>query len=284
MLKINKVYCADCLDGMKEVDSNSIRLCVTSPPYADKRDHDYGGIPAEEYVEWFLPRADQLYRVLTEDGTFILNIKEGVEDCERETYVYELVLALKKRGWVWTDEFIWHKKNCYPGKWPNRFKDGWEHIYQFNKSKKYYLNKEAVKVPVKESTKKRTAKMYKNDDKKVFRDTNSGFSFKMTNLVGKDDCYPSNVLWMPTECTNVNHSAAFPRDLPRFFIRAFSKPRDIVIDPFMGRGTTAIEAQENNRDFIGFEKVPAHVDTANHYLFSDSMTLESFIEKVKANA
>src|SRR3990170_2807823 len=104
----------------------SIDLIVTSPPYADRRENTYGGIKPEKYVDWFLPISEQLFRVLNPTGTFILNIKEKSENGERHTYVIELILELRRQGWFWTEEFIWHKKNCYPGKWPNRFRDAWE--------------------------------------------------------------------------------------------------------------------------------------------------------------
>ena len=88
-------------------------------------------------MEWFLPIADELQRVLKPTGTFVLNIKERVVKGERHTYVLELILAMRQRGWLWTEEFIWHKKNCYPGKWPNRFRDAWERLLQFNLQRKF---------------------------------------------------------------------------------------------------------------------------------------------------
>ena len=64
-----------------------------------------------------------------------LNIKENVIHGEKSSYVLELILALRRQGWLWTEEFIWHKKNSVPGKWPNRFRDGWERLLQFNNRK-----------------------------------------------------------------------------------------------------------------------------------------------------
>src|SRR5437588_7979061 len=98
--QINKIFCGDCLDVLKIIPTNSVDLIVTSPPYADRRIHTYGGIHPDEYVKWFLPRAEEFKRVLKPTGTFILNIKERVEKGERHTYVLELVLALKKQGWL----------------------------------------------------------------------------------------------------------------------------------------------------------------------------------------
>jgi site-specific DNA-methyltransferase (adenine-specific)/site-specific DNA-methyltransferase (cytosine-N4-specific) len=120
------LYLGDSKKELKKIKDNTVDLIVTSPPYADQRKSTYGGITHDKYVEWFLPISEQLLRVLKPSGTFILNIKEKVVDGERSTYVMELIIAMRKQGWLWTEEFIWHKKNSYPGKWPNRFRDSWE--------------------------------------------------------------------------------------------------------------------------------------------------------------
>lgn len=96
----------DCATVLKTIPSNSIDLIVTSPPYADQRKKTYGGIHADKYVEWFMPIADELQRVLKPTGSFILNIKERVVDGERHTYVIELIIEMRKRGWLWTEEYI----------------------------------------------------------------------------------------------------------------------------------------------------------------------------------
>ena len=132
---ISDFYLGDCLDVLKALQSNSVDLIVTSPPYSDQRKGTYGGIHPDNYVEWFLPKSNELLRVLKSTGTFILNIKEKVVNGERHTYVLDLIKGMRKQGWLWTEEFIWHKKNCHPGKWPNRFRDSWERLLQFNKSK-----------------------------------------------------------------------------------------------------------------------------------------------------
>ena len=110
------VILGDCLDVLKKTPDDSIDLVITSPPYADQRKGTYGGIHPDKYAEWFLPITAELLRVLNPKGTFILNIKEKVANGERHTYVMEMIIAMRKQGWLWTEEFIWHKKNCFPGK------------------------------------------------------------------------------------------------------------------------------------------------------------------------
>ncbi len=100
----------DSPEVLKGLEDNSIDLIFTSPPYADSRKDTYGGIHPDRYVEWFLPVSEQLLRVLKHDGSFVLNIKEKVVKGEQSTYVIELILALRQQGWLWTEEFVWHKK------------------------------------------------------------------------------------------------------------------------------------------------------------------------------
>ncbi|MGL5036124.1 MAG: DNA-methyltransferase [Microcystaceae cyanobacterium] len=226
---------------------------MTSPPYADSRKNTYGGIHPDHYVEWFLPISEQLLRVLKDDGSFILNIKEKALNGERHTYVLELILALKKQGWLWTEEYIWHKKNCSPGKWPNRFRDAWERCLQFNKQKNFKMNQEAVMVPTGDWAKTRLNKLGANDKIRFDSQVGSGFGKNIANWVGRDLAYPSNVLHLATECGNKNHSAAFPKALPSWFIKLFSDPGDLVLDPFVGSGTTCIVAYELQRNYLGIE-------------------------------
>ena len=123
-----QIILGDCAEKLTSVPSESVQLVFTSPPYADQRKQTYGGVHPDKYVEWFLPISHELQRVLKPRGTFILNIKERVVNGERHTYVLDLIKALRDQGWLWTEEFIWHKKNSYPGKWPNRFRDSWARL------------------------------------------------------------------------------------------------------------------------------------------------------------
>jgi len=254
-----KIVLGDCKEELKSIGENSIDLIVTSPPYADSRKQTYGGIKPENYVEWFLPISKELLRVLKPTGTFILNIKEKAENGERSTYVLELILAFKKQGWLWTEEFIWHKKNCYPGKWPNRFRDAWERLLQFNKTKKFNMYQDKVKVPIGDWAEFRLKNLSETDKIRDNAKNGSGFGKNISNWLGKEDVYPSNVLHLSTECNNKNHSAAFPDALPEWFIKLFTEEGDTVLDPFAGSGTTLFVAEKMNRNSIGIEIMPEYV-------------------------
>ncbi len=249
----NKFIHGDCGEILKKFPDHSIDLIFTSPPYADQRQKTYGGVSPDHYVDWFLCKSKQFLRVLKPDGTFILNIKERVVNGERHTYVIELILKMREQGWLWTEEFIWHKKNSYPGKWPNRFRDNWERLIQFNKQKNFKMYQEAVMVPVGDWAKERLANLSEKDKTRDNSKVGSGFGKNISKWVGRRKVYPTNVLHIATECSNRSHSAVFPADLPSWFIKLFTQPGDIVLDPFMGSGTTALAAIELGRNYIGID-------------------------------
>jgi DNA modification methylase len=249
----NKIYVGDCEHVLKDIPDNSIDLIFTSPPYADQRQKTYGGISADDYVDWFMPKAEQFLRVLKPTGTFVLNIKERVVEGERHTYVLELILRMRQAGWLWTEEFMWHKKNSYPGKWPNRFRDNWERLLQFNKNKKFKMLQDAVMVPVGDWAKSRLAKLSETDRTRDESKVGSGFGKNVSNWLERNMVYPTNVIHMATECGNQNHSAAFPIELPEWFIKLFTEPGDCVLDPFIGSGTTALAAIHLERDYVGID-------------------------------
>lgn len=278
------IYCGDSREELKQLHDNSVDLIVTSPPYADQRKQTYGGIHPSNYVEWFLPSSKELLRVLKPTGTFILNIKEKVLEGERSTYVMELIMAMRMQGWLWTEEFIWHKKNSYPGKWPNRFRDAWERLLQFNKDRKFHMYQEEVMVPMGDWSKSRLRKLSDTDKTRDNSKVGSGFGKNISNWLEREKAYPNNVLHLATECNNKNHSAAFPEELPEWFIRLFTKEDDTVLDPFMGSGTTLIVANRMKRNSIGIDIIPEYCEMVRKQLNAVELYLlepKDKYEKVK---
>jgi site-specific DNA-methyltransferase (adenine-specific) len=276
---INKFLLGDCEDVLKKFPDNSIDLIFTSPPYADQRKNTYGGVSPDKYVDWFLPKASQFLRVLKPTGTFILNIKERVVDGERHTYVIELILRMREQGWLWTEEFMWHKKNSYPGKWPNRFRDNWERLVQFNKAKKFHMYQESVMVPVGDWAKDRLAKLSETDKTRDESKVGSGFGKNVSNWLGRSMVYPTNVIHMATECSNRNHSATFPVELPAWFMKLFTQPGDLVLDPFMGSGTTALAAVQLGRYFVGTDINKEYIELARKRVAQEQIRLPHIAEK-----
>jgi site-specific DNA-methyltransferase (adenine-specific) len=185
---LDQILLGDCLNYLSDnscIPDNAVDLIVTSPPYGDRRKNAYGGIHPDKYVNWFLPISAQLYRVLKPNGSFILNIKEHCRNGERETYVLELILALKKQGWYWIEEYCWYKKNSYPGKWPNRFRDNWERCLHFTKQRRFKMYQESVKVPIGEWAKPRFKSMSTNDFIRYVSGTDSKFGRNVSNWLNR---------------------------------------------------------------------------------------------------
>ena len=279
---MNQIIEGDCREVLPTLPAECIDLIVTSPPYADQRKQTYGGIHADQYVEWFLPIGTELFRVLKPRGSFVLNIKERVVGGERHTYVLELIIALRKQGWLWTEEYIWHKKNCHPGKWPNRFRDAWERCLHFTKSKTFAMYQDEVRVPMGDWRHARLKNLSDTDKRRDDSKVKSGFGKKISNWIGRDLAYPSNVLHLATECGNKNHSAAFPLELPSWFIKLFTKVGDAVLDPFAGAGTTLVAAAELNRAFVGVELSAEYAALARKRLSQAPGNMPAPVEAVGA--
>lgn len=274
---LDVIYNGDCLKYLSNISifpNNCIDLIITSPPYADKRKETYGGVNPDKYVEWFLPISKQLKRVLKSNGSFILNIKEHPKNWERQTYVLELILELKKQGWLWIEEYCWYKKNSFPGKWPNRFRDSWERCLHFTKQKKIKMYQNSIKIPIGDWSKKRFKSMSENDFIRHASSNNKHLGRKVANWLNRKKVYPhnviefekehynypTNVLRFATECSSKKrHSAVFPIELPTWFIKLFTKKNDIVLDPFIGSGTAALACILLKRRFIGIEIIKEYI-------------------------
>ena len=246
---ISTIYAGDVGSMLRVLDDESVDLIVTSPPYAERRKKAYGGVPAEQYVEWFMSISAELLRVLKPAGSFVLNIKEGTTHGERQTYVYELALALRRQGWLFIDEMVWHKTNPFPTGSKKRLKDGFERCYQFAKTKHFKFFPDAVRT---KSASKWAGDSERRKNKGAHRTTN-GSGMNMSRRVVGELVRPSNVVTMPSSSLNIGHPAVYPLGLPDFFVRLTIKAGDTVLDPFMGSGTTALAARGLGRRYVGLE-------------------------------
>lgn len=128
------------------------------------------------------------------------------------------------------------------------------------------MYQEEVMVPVGDWAEKRLNKLSETDLKRDESRSLSGFGKNVSNWLGREMVYPTNVLHLATECSNKNHSAAFPIALPIWFIKLFTKEGDVVLDPFIGSGTTALACKELNRKYVGIEVRKDYCDLAETYL------------------
>ena len=254
---LNNIHLGDCIDVMRMIPDDSVDLIVTSPPYAEQRKHTYGGIPENEYVDWFLLRSFEMRRILKPTGSFVLNIKESRQGGRMQTYVTELILALTKQGWRWIDELIWVKTNPMPGNAGETLKNCWERLYHLAPGEnKIKIDKTAVKIQATSSHKKAAKTALRQ---RTYARTGTGNSHGVQYIYDENKVEPANAIYAPS--AQSFHSAAFHDEIPAFFIRLCTEPGDVVLDPFSGSGTTCKVAKHLNRNFIGIEILPEYVET-----------------------
>ena len=247
-MKLDCVVNQDCLHFMRTLPDDCIDLVVTSPPYAEQRADTYGGVPEQDYPDWFSSIGKEIYRILKPTGLFVLNIKESVKNGVRSTYVLKTVLSLSEI-FNWSDTYIWNKTNPFPTGSKKRLKDGFEYCYVFSKTNNYKFYPNNV---LHQSTSKYLESEKRRSNRNAHSVTN-GSGMNMYRRASPDLVRPSNVITFPTDTTNHKHPATFPIELPSFFIKLMTEENDIVYDPFAGSGTTLKAAQQLNRHYLGSE-------------------------------
>ena len=284
---MNKILFGDCRETLKTIDTKA-RMCVTSPPYYGLR--DYGGEDKqigmeqtpEEYIEQLVDVFRSVRDVLTDDGTLWLNIgdtyynyrsdgnypKQTVSRTKQDLPDFSpvrgnklhnlkskdligipwmLAFALRADGWWLRQDIIWNKPNPMPESVKDRCTKSHEYIFLLSKSKNYYYDNEAIKEPVKQDwgTRDRTKGKYHNEGTGL--QPHSGLTKSYTTKNKRS-------VWTVTNKPYKGaHFACFPPDLIEPCILAGSREGDIILDPFMGSGTTAMVAKKHNRNYLGCE-------------------------------
>lgn len=267
--ELGKAYCADSLQLMRSLPSGSVDLVLTSPPYALHFKKEYGNANQSDYVEWFLPFATEIKRILKADGSFVLNVGGAWTPGAplRSLYHFRLLLALCDQiEFNLCQEFFWYNpaKMPAPAEWVNvrriRVKDSVEYVFWLSPTA--YPRADNTQVLQEYSADmKRLIKRGVKDTKRP-----SGHHIKGTFAVDKGGSIPPNLI----ECGNNEsnsyyikeskkrghkiHPARFPATLPQFFIKMLTAPGDTVLDPFAGSNTTGCVAESLGRRWIAIEQ------------------------------
>ncbi|MBN4072280.1 site-specific DNA-methyltransferase [Flavobacteriales bacterium AH-315-E23] len=247
---INTIYTGDSREILKSFPDGFFNLIVTSPPYADARKGHYESIHPDEYSAFFQTFHDEFWRVLADDGSFILNIKDKVVNGVRNRYVWKTIMDLSELGWQCVDDYIWIKPNAMPGYWHNRLRDEWEYCFHLTKQKKFKMNQETVKKPIGDWAEKRLEKLVGKSAERHNSENNSGFGRDLRKWKNKEGVLPGNTVSVALVGKNMGHPAVFPVGLPEFFIKLFTDSGDNVLDPFGGSGSTGIAAINLNRNYV----------------------------------
>ena len=256
-MELNQIICADCIDYMRTLPDDFIDIIITSPPYACQRNKTYGGINSDEFPYWFSTIGQEIHRVLKPTGSFVLNIKEHVENGVLSNYVEDTIKELRTIFRL-SDTYIWVKTNPFPTGSSRRLKNGFEYCYWFTKTDKYLFFPNNVLVP---STSKYLESEKRRKNKGAHNCTNDS-GMDMSKRYISDYVRASNVLTFPVDTTNHKHPAVFPKQLPEFFIKLMTEPDAIVFDPFCGSGTTCLVAKELGRNYLGCDIMQEYVDIA----------------------
>ena len=267
--ELGKAYCGDSLEFMRSLRKGSVDLVLTSPPYALHFKKEYGNADQADYVEWFLPFAEQIKRILKDDGSFVLNVGGAWTPGAplRSLYHFRLLLALCDQvGFNLCQEFFWYNpaKMPAPAEWVNvrriRVKDSVEYIFWLSATP----NPRADNSRVLQEYSPDMRRLIKRGVKNTVRP--SGHNIKGTFAADKGGSIPPNLI----ECGNNEsnsfyikeskrrghkiHPARFPAALPSFFIKLLSEPGETVLDPFAGSNTTGWVAESLGRKWIAVEK------------------------------
>lgn len=261
-----EIYNGDAREVLKKFPNGYFNLIVTSPPYADARKKHYDSISTKNYPDFFNTFHKEFWRVLADDGSFVLNIKDKVVRGVRDRYVWKTVMMLSDLGWHCVDDYLWIKPNAMPGFWHNRLRDEWEYCFHFTKNNKFKMYQTAVKKPMGEWAGKRLAKLNGKSKIRHNSENNSGFGRDLNNWVDKEFVLPGNTIQVPLVGKNMGHPAVFPVGLPDFFIKLFTKENDNVLDPFAGSGSTGIAAMNLNRNAVLIDNNPEYVDVIRNRL------------------
>ena len=265
-MELNKVYQGNCFDEIKNIGDNTIDLIVTSPPYADIK--SYGGgvnvMHPDNYVNWILPLFHEMYRVLKPSGSIIFNIGDKTHKKEKHLFVFDLVCrVVRETSLQYYDRYIWHCPRIPNGS-KKRLNNFTEWIFHFTKDKdKLKFNMDDVREPYKTSSINRYKS--KMNDYEILADGTKVLkkqTIKSLNPKGKT---PDGLMMFPNNSNSKGnkHPAPFSIDLPLWFIKALTDEGDVVLDPFMGSGTTAKASVDMKRNWIGFELNPVYVDMIN---------------------
>ncbi|QMS87705.1 site-specific DNA-methyltransferase [Nostoc edaphicum CCNP1411] len=292
-------YLGDSLELLDKVESDSINLVITSPPFALQREKIYGNVDQEAYVDWLFAFCKKVYRVLKPDGSFVIDLGGAYQTKRpvRSLHNYRILIRLcDELNFRLAEEFFWYNPSKLPSpiEWVNkrkiRAKDSVNTIWWLSKTDNPKADVSKVLVPYSERMKKLQAnpeKYYKPKTRPSGHDIGSAFANDNGGAI------PSNLLQIANTESNSRymqlckaaeispHPARFPQKLPTFFINFLTEPADIVLDIFAGSNTTGAAAEVSQRHWISFEQNKSYL-AASAFRFMDvNLSLHQSLEIFK---
>lgn len=271
-MELNKIIEGESLTTLKTFKSESVDMCITSPPYWGLRNYNHENQlgqekSPDEYIHNLCNIFDEVYRVLKNTGTLWVNLGDTYISKKHKLKTHKnkslaliphlFIIEMSRRGWICRNDIIWHKPNAMPSPVKDRFTVDFEYIFLFVKQEKYYF----------EQQKEQNKDSYngKRGSSKTRKKLESAMKGEIHEIRKTYETRNVRTTWsINTKPFKDAHFATYPDDLIRVPILAGCPENGIVLDPFMGSGTTAIVALELNRQFIGIELVKEYVDISNN--------------------
>jgi site-specific DNA-methyltransferase (adenine-specific) len=276
---LDRIYHGDAASLLQQFPADLADTIVTSPPYFRQR--DYRGetqigreATPDGYVQRLVDVFAQCRRVLHERGSLWLVLGDKYLDGEQLGMPWRVALALKNDGWILRSDIIWHKPNAMPSPVKNRPTVDHEYVFFLTRSKDYYYDADAIREPHVTFTEKSKMRGGRNHffkrNSTPEQGKNSGSS-NLHNARWDQAFHPKGrnkrTVWsIPLSKFREAHFAVFPETLVRTCVLAGSPPEGVVLDPFMGSGTTALVARELERHYIGVDCIPEYCDMARRRL------------------
>ena len=241
----------DCLEVMDKLIADGVKvdLVVTSPPYDDLRSYD-SSINFEDV-------AKKLYLILNDGGVVVWNCNDKTKNGSESLTSFKTAILFVENGFRLNDTMIWEKTNPMPQVKQPRYNQVFEYMFVFSKGKPKTFNPIMVECKTANTQYKSTCKQISKDNVRIKKE--------LTINPQKVD---SNIWQMAVAQNKTEHTAVFPIELPTRHIKSWSNINDLVLDPFMGSGTTGIACNNLNRNFIGIEVDETYFDIAKNRVIS----------------
>ena len=270
---MEELYVGDCIDVLKTLPDSSVDSVVTSPPYAMQRASTYGGIPEKDYPEWTVAWMQEVWRVLKDDGSAIINIRPHIRNGEISDYVLRTRLALREDGWRELEEIIWDKKTAPPMGNVKRPRRSWESLLWFGKHGRAYCDPKAAGQKMeREASALNWGRAARNgwDHQQSSKRVVTGGIARVPDIarisVGLQNG-PDRLI--------AEHPAPFPWQLAEWCGKLITPPGGTILDPFTGSSSTGVAAIRNGWDFIGIDMSAEYIEMSRKRLESVELSLRA---------